>query len=63
MIPAVNDVEDLVNKVKEKLMDAEFDKDAKMSMRAFAKSFKANAYLQVARQIMGMIDGYLKSRE
>jgi hypothetical protein len=80
-IPAVNDGEELVNKIQEKLMDAQFNKDEKMSMRAFAKSFKANAYLQVARQnlgpaidlyteaekqakqIIGRIDSYLKTRE
>jgi hypothetical protein len=49
-VPAVNDAEALVNGLQEKLMDAQFSKDGKMSMRDFAKSFKALAYSTVLRQ-------------
>lgn len=81
-VPAVNDAEALVNEEQEKLMDAQFSKDEKMSMRDFAKSFKAIAYLTVLRQnleepaiptykaaedqaksVIGLIDGYLKTKE
>jgi hypothetical protein len=49
-IPSVNSLEETVNTNQTKLMDAQFDKDEKMTIRAFAKSFKAFAYLSVCRQ-------------
>jgi hypothetical protein len=52
-----------VNKIQEKLMDAQFTKEEKMSMRAFAKSFKAFAYLQVARQNLGPAIGIYADAE
>ncbi len=52
-IPAVNDIEEVVNKIQDRLMDAEITKAEKMSMRAFAKSFKALGYLEVTRENLG----------
>jgi hypothetical protein len=46
-VPAVNDLEAIVNSAQEKLMDAQFTKDEKMSMRDFARSFKSRAYVAV----------------
>jgi hypothetical protein len=52
-IPAVNDIEDIVNKLQDRLMDAQFTKDEKMSIRAFAKSFKARAYVEITVENLG----------
>jgi hypothetical protein len=49
-IPGINDVEELENGLQGKLMDAEFNKDPKMSIREFAKSFRTIAYLDVCVQ-------------
>jgi hypothetical protein len=52
-IPGVNDIEDIVNKLQDRLMDAQFTKGDQMSIRAFAKSFKAQAYLEITQENLG----------
>jgi hypothetical protein len=49
-IPGINSMEELEDGLQGKLMDAEFNMDPKLSMREFAKSFKARAYLDVCVQ-------------
>jgi hypothetical protein len=46
-IPSQNDMEEMMNSTQTKLMEAQFDKDEKMTMRDFAKTFKVHAYVSV----------------
>jgi len=52
-VPTVNDEEELVNKLQNRLMEAEIDRNEAQSVRVFVKSFKVRALLEFTRQNIG----------
>ncbi|HTR30906.1 MAG TPA: DUF6090 family protein [Puia sp.] len=52
-VPAVNDIEEVVNGFQVRMMEAELNRNESLSMRVFAKSFKVHALLEFTRENIG----------